>query len=72
MNVQIKLRDYSESTLMIEIYDVVGNRIDKTIVLSDTNDFKSIFDLSNQPAGTYSVQFKKGTKGYIFQIIKFE
>lgn len=72
VNVEIKLRDYSDSKVEIEIYDVIGNRIDKATVLSDINDFKAIFDLSNQPAGTYSVQFKKGSKGYIFPIIKIK
>lgn len=72
VNIEIKLRDYTDNELQLEIYDVAGNQIIRKTLLSNKNDFKATFDMSNHSGGTYLVQLNKGSKGYIFPIVKNE
>lgn len=71
VTIEVKLRDFFLTKLSIEIFDITGKKIDQVTILSETNDFKAIFDLSNQPAGNYSVKIKTGNKNYSYSIMKY-
>lgn len=70
VTVVIKLLDYSENKLHIEISDVLGKKVNEATVYSDNNEFIATFNFSNIAAGSYTVQFKKGSKYYNYSIIK--